>query len=214
MALAAVDVQLVPVDGAGPHDADLALLPVRERDRLAQRRDPADRHRSAAAHAALRRLLGSRLGRDPADVEVGRSETGALVVGEQGWWASVAHSADLAACALARRPVGVDVEGASPPTDPAALARWCSPAEVRALGRASPTGRDAAVRRAWARKEAVAKALGAGLAVPFADLDVRHALVRVPGRRRPVAVRDVDVGPGRSGAVALDHLWVVVRTRR
>ena len=125
---------------------------------------------------------------------------------------SVAHSGDLVAVAVARTPVGVDVEqldGRPHPLggdgDPEALARLVlSAAERAALAAVPPAGRARAFLVAWTRKEAVTKATGDGLRAAFSDVVVAAdagppRLVSWP-YERSVAQR-VPARPGRGPRV-------------
>ena len=188
----------------GPPAAARVVLTPAERARGERFARPDDAHRHLTARITLRALVGDRLGIDPATVVVGADERGRPVLpAEEGWWISVAHSGSICVCALARRPVGVDVEvvgagaGDAWAVDDLLVRRTCTPAERRALDASDPPDREVALRRAWVRKEAVAKGLGLGLRVPFDHLDVRHDAVGGPGAAARWRVRDLDVGPGR-----------------
>ena len=92
---------------------------------------------------------------------------------------SVAHSGDLVAVAVATAPVGVDVEQLEERPrelgggDPDTLARLVLADEERAaLASVHPSGRAHAFLVAWTRKEAVTKAKGDGLRVPFTEVVV------------------------------------------
>lgn len=161
-----------PVDPASRPDL-VALLDPHERARLAALRREPDRARYLAAHALARRVLGTRLGADPAGLELGRTcRCGAphgkprLAARPDAPGFSLTHSGALVAVALADGPVGVDVEQHRTLTDPAGLARHAlSPAERRA-GTPGPAG----FLVTWARKEALLKATGDGLSRPMATI--------------------------------------------
>jgi 4'-phosphopantetheinyl transferase len=139
---------------------------------------------------------------------------------------SVAHSGDVVAVAVATSPVGVDVERlegrARRPGggDLAALARMVlSDTERAALAAGRPAGRDRAFLVAWTRKEAVTKARGDGLRVPFGDVVVAGAegaprLVAWPYPQDPgsVSLHDLDAGPGYVAALAVIGRCDTVRT--
>lgn len=94
----------------------------------------------------------------------------------------------------------MEVEGPDVPDD-AVVVRTCTVGERRALSRGA-ADRGEAFGRCWVRKEAVAKALGAGLRLPFDPLDVRTDAVAVPGAAGAWRVRDLDAEFGYVGAVA------------
>ncbi|MFF9765947.1 4'-phosphopantetheinyl transferase family protein [Streptomyces sp. NPDC053086] len=89
-----------------------------------------------------------------------------LLVDPGGLHVSLSHAEAVVAAALSwDAPVGVDVERLRPPADRGALARAAlSEAEQRAVDELPEPLRDAQLLRFWTRKEAVAKALGTGLA--------------------------------------------------
>jgi 4'-phosphopantetheinyl transferase len=90
---------------------------------------------------------------------------------------SVAHAGAWVAAAIARHPVGVDVEPSDRAMDVEALAEQAlAPAEREALaGRRGAGERDRALLTWWTRKEAVLKATGDGLTV-----EPREVIVSAP----------------------------------
>ncbi|MEU1758690.1 4'-phosphopantetheinyl transferase family protein [Micromonospora sp. NPDC005686] len=101
-----------------------------------------------------------------------------LVVEPGGLQVSLSHAEAVVAAALSWDvPVGVDVERLRPLADRAGLARTAlSDVEQRSVDEAPEALRDARVLRFWTRKEAVAKALGTGLAT-----DLRAIVTTVDG---------------------------------
>ncbi|WP_448074187.1 4'-phosphopantetheinyl transferase family protein [Georgenia yuyongxinii] len=206
-----------------------------ERDRAAAL--PPDRAaRFVAARVLLRRVLAARLGQAPADVrldatcpECGRPHGRVRVLGgpSGGKHVSLSRSGPLTAVALADgAEVGVDVEAEAAVTRAHLADVALTPAELAAHDRLG-VERGPALARAWVRKEAVLKALGCGLdvepaRVELAGPDGPRLLPEPAGRggRRPlpgaagagagprpgplaVALADLAVGPGMAGAVAL-----------
>lgn len=88
-----------------------------------------------------------------------------------GLYVSIAHSGQLVMAAAARCPVGVDLE---PPLEAPHLDAWALGPELRAALQALPPAQRP-IRRAegWCEMEAVGKARGVGLSVPFAQLQPR-----------------------------------------
>jgi 4'-phosphopantetheinyl transferase len=86
--------------------------------------------------------------------------------------ASISHSGNLVLCALGRvARIGVDVEQIRPRRDWGSLAqRVLHPVEVRRLAALTEAERWQGFYLAWTRKEALAKALGIGLKLPFARI--------------------------------------------
>jgi 4'-phosphopantetheinyl transferase len=190
----------------------LPLLDDAERRRYAAFARPADRDRYAAAHIALRRLLGAYLGVAPEDVRLGRERCpvcggphGRPTVAGEGAGRphfSLSHGGDLVLLAFASAPVGVDVESDPEPAVVADVARVLHPDEREELAAsADPAARAAAFGRCWTRKEAHLKGTGVGLAEGVAATYVGTGArpATVPGWR----LADVAVGPGHHAAVAL-----------
>ena len=224
-------------------DRHAVLLDATERRRWAAYRREEDRARFLAGCALAKTALARYTGLRPADVRFDRTcdqcgephgkpviEGGVIEGGviEGAVEHSVAHSGDLVAVAVARTPVGVDVEqldGRPHPLggdgDPEALARLVlSAAEQAALAAVPPAGRARAFLVAWTRKEAVTKATGDGLRAAFSDVVVAAdagppRLVSWPYERSPqsVSLLDLDAVPGYVAALAVIGRCEAVRAR-
>jgi 4'-phosphopantetheinyl transferase len=147
----------------------------------------ARRYRQARAGAhRIGRGLVSAYTPCPPDRQVwGRDGRGRpLVVDPGGLEVSLSHAEAVVVAALSwDAPVGVDVERLRPLPDRAALARTAlSEAEQRAVDELPESLRDAQLLRFWTRKEAVAKALGTGLATDLRAIvtTAGGALVSLP----------------------------------
>ena len=216
---------------AAPHHAE--LLDETERRRWAAYRREPDRERFLVGCALAKTALAACTGRRPAEVSFDRTcrqcgrPHGKPVIRGGGPEHSVAHSGDLVAVAVARAPVGVDVEqldGRAHPLgggDPEALARLVLAAEERtALAAVPPPARPRAFLVAWARKEAVTKAKGDGLRVPFSAVVVAAdggapRLVAWPYPQAPqeVSLLDLDADAGYVAALAVIGRCDAVRAR-
>ncbi|WP_404952653.1 4'-phosphopantetheinyl transferase family protein [Streptomyces sp. 147326] len=154
-----------PVQEAG------TVLDADERARAERMVQPADRHRYLASHLGLRVLLGSCLGPAPQDVRLIREDCpccggphGRPAVADTALHFSLSHSGDMAYLALAAQPVGVDIEAIPSPQAVADVIDALHPAETAELNALVIEERQIALARLWARKEAVLKATGTGLA--------------------------------------------------
>lgn len=141
-------------------------LSAEERTRAARFRFDRDRTSWVSSRVFLRTALGHYAGMDPADVELRAPEGGkpALPCGTVRF--SLAHSGDIALCAVARdREVGVDVERVRDGLDVCAIAaRTFAPEIARAIASAERPERIERFFAAWTEHEAWTKCLGSGLA--------------------------------------------------
>ena len=205
----------------------VALLDDAERARLAGYRRAADRDRFLVGCALAKTVIAACTGSRPEQISFDRTcrrcgrPHGKPVVAGGGPEFSVAHSGALIAVAVARDPVGVDVEqldGRARPLggdgDPGALARLVlAEPERAALAEVDPAARARAFLVAWARKEAVTKATGDGLRAPFSQIVVaagpdsagppRVTSWPYPQAPESVSLLDLDAGPGYVAALAV-----------
>jgi 4'-phosphopantetheinyl transferase len=147
--------------------------------------------RWVVARASLRRILGGCLGRDPREIELrpGTNEKPEFVVPGDVPQAhfNLSHSGGMVLIAVARAPVGVDVEQARNLPDLPAVARHVLRAEEVARFEALPdTGRTEAFLSIWTRKEAYLKARGRGLG------GIRRVSVSVSPDERAMLICDDD----------------------
>jgi 4'-phosphopantetheinyl transferase len=180
-----------------------SLLSLSERERAAAFLLPLPRRQVIVARAALRLVLGRALGVPPAAVRFTLNAHGKPALDPAGALRfNVSHSGDLALIAVASGfDVGVDVEAHRRTDDlaplaasilgPEDLARWRAAAAVEGA---------AAFYRIWTCKEAVAKAIGRGLALDFRALRISLA----PGRAAAVAA--LEPAWGAPGAWSLREL--------
>ena len=202
------------------------LLDQAEQQRWAAYRRDADRERFLVGCALAKTVIAAGTGQRPAEVSFDRTcrQCGkphgkpALSGGDLEF--SVTHAGDLVAVAVAAAPVGVDVEqlAGRPRSDPEALARVVMAEEERtALAALPPAERARAFLVAWTRKEAVTKARGDGLRVPFRQVAVATDAARLlawpyPEDPRGVSLVDLDPGPGYVAALAVLGSCDTVRT--
>jgi 4'-phosphopantetheinyl transferase len=201
----------------------VALLDRAERTRLAAYRRAADRDRFLVGCALAKTVIAACTGSRPEQISFdrtcrrcGRPHGKPAVAGGPEF--SVAHSGALIAVAVAGDPVGVDVEqldGRARPLggdgDPEALARLVlAEPERAALAQVDRPARARAFLVAWARKEAVTKATGDGLRVPFSQIvvDATAGPPRVTSWPYPqppegVSLLDLETDPGYVAALAV-----------
>ena len=209
------------------------LLDHAERERWAAYRRDADRDRFLVGCGLAKTVIAACTGQRPAEVSFDRTcrqcgkPHGKPVVHGGDLEFSVAHSGDLVAVAVTTAPVGVDVEQLEERPrelgggDPDTLARLVLADEERwALASVHPSGRARAFLVAWTRKEAVTKAKGDGLRVPFTEVVVaaragQSGLVAWPYPQDPgsVSLLDLDTEPGYVAALAVLGRCDTVRAR-
>ena len=199
------------------------LLDGAERERWAAYRRAADRERFLVGCGLAKTVIAACTGQRPAEVSFDRAcrqcgkPHGKPAVRRGDLEFSVAHSGDLVAVAVATAAVGVDVEQLEGRPhelgggDPATLARVVLAAEEQAaLAAVAAPGRARAFLVAWTRKEAVTKAKGDGLRVPFGAVVVAPAAAAprlvawpYPQDPRSVSLHDLDTEPGYVAALAV-----------
>jgi 4'-phosphopantetheinyl transferase len=214
-----VHVWRVPLD---PPEPALAVyeptLSADERARADRFRTGVLRRRFVAGRGALRAILATYLGVAPGRVAFAYGDHGKPRLDGDGLGSrlefNLAHSHDLALCAVARgRAVGVDVEKLRPVTEAVRIVgRYFTPGEQAEFLSHPEPDRVAAFFRGWTRKEAFLKVTGLGLSAGLDSFEVTlgaggAALLRVgddPAAAGRWTLRDVDAGPGFAAAVAVE----------
>jgi 4'-phosphopantetheinyl transferase len=193
-----------------PLAALAATLAADERERAARFRFPEHRAGFIAGRGLLRALLGRYLDQPAAALRFEQRAQGkpmlAGVDAAPDLRFNLSHSGERALYAIARREVGVDLECLNRVVNDASVAeRVCTPREWAAF-QALPAERfREAFFSCWTRKEAIAKALGGGLASGLRNLEVCFPDGRLPDGR--VGLRDAS---GREWSVLnlpLDAGW-------
>lgn len=122
------------------------------------------------ARGVLRYLLGHYTGIPAARIRFAEGAHGKPELAEKPRYGfNVTHSGGFAMYAVSDlRDVGIDIEQHREMDDLDGIARrFFAPGEVDALEQLPPEARRAAFFRCWSRKEAVVKAIGAGLSLPL-----------------------------------------------
>jgi 4'-phosphopantetheinyl transferase len=188
----------------------IGILDDRERLRAARFKRTQDRTWFIAAHAALRRLLGFYLECPAHSVRLGQAAGGKPYVVRSGNDPDVRFNASRTRHRSAfvfglGREVGIDVEEiADLPRLHELSPRALTPGECKAIdAMASEDARRNAFFALWARKEALLKARGLGLAVPLSETGVTQGSMR-DGDGRFWRIADIACDPGWAAAVAAE----------
>ena len=183
-----IDVWEVELTAKRPLDA---LLTPEEHERAAALKAPGATERWIVARAALRIVLGERLGLDPGDVVFGAGPEGKPELPGARLRFNLAHSGERALIALAEGvEVGVDVERTT--RSSRAVERTLTDGERAAL---QDEDRHMELLRVWCRKEALAKAIGTGLGWAPETFDT--------SRPEPYTLVDLRLDGGYVGALAV-----------
>ena len=125
------------------------------------------RQRFIVGRGILRNILGRYLGKEPRELEFCYSDRGkpSLAGSSSPVCFNLSHSQSLALYAIARRPIGIDVEYIRPLDDALKLAqRFFSHSEYAFIEALPPDQKQKAFFQLWTCKEAYLKATGEGLA--------------------------------------------------
>jgi len=204
-----VHVWTVRHDHAGSHDEDAGVLSDAEIVQFNRLTNVRQRVRRMHARAALRRILASYLGTNPARIDIHTGVHGKPCVA--GVEFNCSHAPSVTLVAVAAQPVGVDIEPvASGDGIEAFRHRFVNESDVAAMP-PSPVPLD--LLRVWVTKEACLKAIGTGLAIDPRELCVGRASPEQFEVRRGAeskCARLLEVPAGHVAAVAARALAHVV----
>ena len=185
-----IDVWTAGLDPVVPALTEFAAdLSADEHARAARFASPRDRNRFIVGRAFLRRLLARYLGGSAQAVRLRQGMHGKPAVEGDRVSFNLAHSGDLAVCAIGPggQELGVDVERIRPLSDEAGVAGLIlSPGERQDLELLPGPQRLRRLLQIWTCKEAVLKGVGTGLDRSLARLEVTFAAGDEP------RVRDLD----------------------
>jgi 4'-phosphopantetheinyl transferase len=206
-------------------------LPADEARQASNYRFAKDCREFVVRRAVLRQVLGRYSGRRAAELLFDFRAGGKPVLRNvEGLHFSMSHASDLAVLAVARNPVGIDLEhvqedlfGQSPfggALFGEALIEQCLSHREQSYVRGLPAEqRNKALYRCWTRKEAVLKALGTGLLYPPQQVNViagtkRTCVIRLFSR--DWLIRQVAAPRGYAAAMAIEepHCRVACRSRK
>ena len=151
----------------------IGVLDTTERTRLERLVHPGDRAAFLVAHAMLRLVLSGHVDLAPGAWQFSLAPSGkpelAASLQPCGLAFSISHTRSIVACVVSRTgQVGIDVEEiASGPPETVLIETCCAGSERALLARTSGALRPLAFAQLWTMKEAVVKALGAGLDLPL-----------------------------------------------
>mgnify|MGYP002626694528 CR=1 FL=1 len=147
-------------------DADEYELSAYRREKLRTLRPPDARKLSIGAELLLRHALFDCAPEITWPPVITAGEHGKPDWNVEGPYFNLSHSGHIAACVIADRPVGLDVQKACEYRE-ALARRFFSAAEQAFL--AASADKDRAFGLVWSRKEAYVKALGTGFTIPHAS---------------------------------------------
>jgi 4'-phosphopantetheinyl transferase len=161
-----------------------------------------DGNRFVVARATLRLILAHYTGESARDVTLRTGPHGKPALAGSSAHAriefNVAHSSELAAYAVARCDVGIDIERVRPLDDLQRIARYAySPAEQLELFRLSLEHQTVGFFNCWTRKEAYLKGRGLGFSAALNSFDVSLA----PGGRVALLADRSDPHEGASWTI-------------
>lgn len=152
-----------------------ALLSPDEKTRAARFHFPQHRQRFVIARAVLRQILSLYTEIAPEKMSFNYGEHGkpALAVSlAEPLYFNLAHSDDLAVYAIAPHPVGIDIERIKTSYEAGLPERFFNPQECESLRQLTDADRSTGFYQIWARKEAIIKASGKGLAISLSSFSV------------------------------------------
>ena len=161
-----------PLSGTPTHN-EWSLLDKHETARAARFVFDRDRHRYVQAHATMRWLLGTVLGRSAASLEFTVDALGKPAL-DSTLHFNLSHGGELGALVISHeQPVGIDIEPWRPVNDALAVgATVFTELEMQGWSSASAAEVDVSFLRLWTRKEALLKAIGLGLSLDPKTVDI------------------------------------------
>ena len=160
-----------------------ATLSPEELSRALRLHSAPDRRRFIVSHAALRTSLSRRVSTTARAIELRRTPLGKpRLTGPHAVEFSMSRAGDVAAFAFADVPVGIDIVARTSAWRlEESAAEFCSASELRSITGLAGERRAEALARIWARKEALLKASGEGLARDPTEVTVSEGDPSVPG---------------------------------
>ncbi|HVX11402.1 MAG TPA: 4'-phosphopantetheinyl transferase superfamily protein [Pirellulales bacterium] len=194
-----LDVWRIATDRPWPLDTLWQTLSPDEQARADRFRFENDRRRAIVRRAALREILAAYVGVAARELSFqygpqGKPALGATDDGAHGglaWQFNLSFSGELALCAVAHAPLGIDLEAERTVENAHLVAKHFFTAGEIALQESADDPNQVFLRH-WTRKEALIKATGSGLSVALNSFDVSWL---PDGQSREVAVSDASGRP-------------------
>lgn len=142
----------------------LCLMCEKRKSRIEKKTHRPDRILSVAAEMILRKALSEMFGKSEQDIVILEDERGAPYVEGIDVHVSLSHSGVYAVCAIAERPVGIDIERIRP-INMRIAERTFSDGESEYLGAGGEISDEVLLRfyEIWTAKEAYGKCMGTGI---------------------------------------------------
>lgn len=191
----------------------LALLSSDEQERAGRYHFERHRDRFVVSRAFLRRLLGAYTDEEAARVPIRLSPSGKPFLADRSdLHFNLSHCEDRGVVAVARRPVGVDLEKIRNVPEALPIAEHLfAVSETRALRAFPAEAQSEAFLRCWTRKEAFVKGKGEGLLTPLTSFEVTLdsaprdlVLLDEPGDGK-WRLHNLEAGPGWIGSLAVER---------
>jgi len=195
---------------ATPDQEQTCLGYLNEEERIRANRfiSPLDQQRFIIAHGILRLLLGRYLQAAPASIAFTfNAQKKPALITAAGLRFNLSHSRDMAVYAFTTSgEIGVDIEKIQLDEKMNVAERFFSEQETSALKGLPDHERAAMFFRFWAKKEAIIKAHGKGLAVPLSSFSVSAATQpeQVSLDQAVWSLYSLDLHPDYAAALALD----------
>ncbi len=151
----------------------LALLPPERQKELFAKRAAGAQERSLCGEILARAMLAQVLRRPPDAISICRGAHGKPMLADgSGQFFNISHSGKYAVCAVAERPVGVDIEQPRA-YQPRLAERVCSESEQSLLAHSEDPSQ--LFCRLWVLKESFVKCTGTGLGAPLHKISFSFA---------------------------------------
>jgi 4'-phosphopantetheinyl transferase len=187
------------------------LLSPDERERAKRFRFPEHRRRFIVARSVLRQILSfyTEIAPDEIAFSYGNHGKPALAASlTEPLFFNLAHSEELAVYAIARQPCGIDIEKIKTNYEPGLPERFFSAFECESLSQLTIAERVTAFYQIWAKKEAIIKASGKGVATSLAvfSVSVENITEKIQSDDETWYLQPLHLNPAFAAALASQRL--------